>query len=200
MPQAKIAGGLCYLCSSRVGPGHIHHLDYGKVEFGAYSPDMQDELAAILEEFKKAGIPAELAADLKTARWKKLFWNIPFNGLTVALNTSTEQIMACPRASELSRALMCEVLAGARACGCTAIGESYIGQMMAFTRKMKPYKPSMRLDFEARRPLETEYLYRRPLAAARRAGAALPRIEMLAAELEFLDGQNRKEKQDRASG
>ena len=34
-------------------------------------------------EFKRCGINARVVADLAEARWRKLVWNIPFNGLTV---------------------------------------------------------------------------------------------------------------------
>ena len=33
---AKVLGGLCFLCANKVGPGHIHHLDYGLITLGAY--------------------------------------------------------------------------------------------------------------------------------------------------------------------
>ena len=59
-----------------------------------------------------------------------------------------------------------------------------------FTAKMKPYKTSMVLDYEAGRPLETEYRYRRPLAAAEAAGTAMPPVAMLATLLEYLDANN----------
>ncbi|MGD1949384.1 MAG: 2-dehydropantoate 2-reductase [Leptolyngbyaceae cyanobacterium] len=39
-PQ-QIMGGLCFICSNKVGPGHIHHLDYGKIQLGAYSANNQ---------------------------------------------------------------------------------------------------------------------------------------------------------------
>ncbi|MFM7928100.1 MAG: 2-dehydropantoate 2-reductase N-terminal domain-containing protein, partial [Pirellula sp.] len=32
----RVAGGCCFLCSNKVGPGHIRHLDYGRIVFGAY--------------------------------------------------------------------------------------------------------------------------------------------------------------------
>ena len=60
------------------------------------------------------------------------------------------------------------------------------------TRKMKPYSPSMKLDYDFHRPMEIEYLYSRPNREARRAGAPMPMMEMLEAELRFLDERNVK--------
>jgi 2-dehydropantoate 2-reductase len=190
LPQAKVGGAMCYLCANRVGPGHVDHVDYGQISFAPHSPGMDEALERILADFRKAGVPVERAADLKTARWRKLVWNIPYNGLSVVLAAGTDEIMRDPRTAALAMSLMREVIAGAQACGAT-IEESYASWVLDFTRKMKPYKTSMVLDFEAGRPLETEYIYRRPLKAAQHAGRPLPQIEMLTALLEYLDARNR---------
>jgi 2-dehydropantoate 2-reductase len=36
------------------------------------------------------------------ARWRKLVWNIPFNGLTVVLNATTDHLMNNPETKELA--------------------------------------------------------------------------------------------------
>lgn len=35
--NVSIIGGLCFLCSNKVGAGHIRHLDYGHVTLGEYA-------------------------------------------------------------------------------------------------------------------------------------------------------------------
>jgi 2-dehydropantoate 2-reductase len=189
-PAAKVAGGLCYLCSTKRAPGDIHHLDYGDITFAAYSDGMDRPLERILTDFLSAGIPCKIAPHLATARWKKLVWNIPYSGLCVTLNAETNEIQADPAKRQLATALIREVITGGRACGCD-IDETFADWILEFTDKMKPYSPSMKLDYLAKRPLEIEYLYRRPLAAAQKAGCALPRIAALADELTRLDVQNR---------
>jgi hypothetical protein len=44
----------------------------------------------------------------------------------------------------------------------------------------------MRIDFDSGRALETESMYRVPIARGLTAGIAMPRTEMLATELEVL--------------
>jgi 2-dehydropantoate 2-reductase len=46
----------------------------------------------------------------------------------------------------------------------------------------------MRLDYDFHRPMEIYYLYTRPLEIARKAGCPMPKLEMLEAELRFLEG------------
>jgi len=35
----RIFGGLCFVCSNKVGPGHICHLDYGHITLAQYRAD-----------------------------------------------------------------------------------------------------------------------------------------------------------------
>ncbi|MBI1373868.1 MAG: putative 2-dehydropantoate 2-reductase [Phycisphaera sp.] len=189
--RCTILGGLAFLCSHKVGPGHIHHLDYGQVRFGQYTPDGRDAgvtetVRAVAGDFAKAGVPVELEPNLDLARWKKLVWNVPFNGLSVVLNTTTDVIVGHADTRRLSADLMREVQAGAAACG-HAIDDAFLDLMMANTDRMVAYKPSMKLDHEACRPLELEAIYGNPIRAAASAGVALPRITMLYQQLKLID-------------
>jgi len=195
VPDATVIGGLCFLCSNKIGPGHIHHLDFGSVRLGQYRADgsaagITTELRQVADAFSAAGISVDLAEDLALARWQKLVWNMAFNGVTVVLNVATDQLMADPSALALVRGIMEEVVAGARACG-HPLDESFIEIMIAATKNMIAYRPSMKLDFEAKRPLEIEEIYRQPIEAARKAGVVMPLSQAVAWQLEFLDRRNR---------
>jgi 2-dehydropantoate 2-reductase len=52
---------------------------------------------------------------------------------------------------------------------------------------MTPYLTSMKLDFDAGRPLEVEAIVGAPVRAARSAGAELVRMDVLYRQLCFLD-------------
>lgn len=191
----RVIGGLCFICSNKVAPGHIHHLDYKKIVLGEYGVGyrlqaISDRLHQIAADFEQAGIPIELTEDLCLARWQKLVWNIPFNGLSVVLNAQTDQMMANPQVRQLATQLMAEVLAGAAGCD-RLIPPTFIDEMVEHTAKMKPYRTSMKIDYDERRPLELEAIFANPLRMARQAKVELPRIEMLYQQLQFLDQQNR---------
>jgi 2-dehydropantoate 2-reductase len=184
-PNLSIAGGLAFICSGKVGEGHIVHSDLGKISIGGYGFSSSPELEAVCADMVQSGIPADISPDLMLMRWRKLVWNIPFNGMTVVLNTTTDKLMSCPQTHELSYQLMLEVVAGANACG-VALTVDFAQKMMAMTEKMTPYSPSMKLDFDYNRPLEIEYIYTRPLLEASRRGCDMPRISMLEKQLRFL--------------
>jgi len=185
LPGVAIAGGLAFICSNKIGPGHIHHLDYGKLIIGSYNVPDQEILKQIVADFHFAGIHSELSPDLKYARWQKLVWNIPFNGMTVVLNTTTDRLMDNEQTRELSKELMLEVIHGANACG-VPLKESLAQQMIDMTVKMKPYAPSMKLDYDHRRAMEIEYIYSKPLETAQIAGSNMHKVAMLEKQLRFI--------------
>ena len=185
----RVLGGCCFLCSNKVGPGHIRHLDHGRILLGDYDPALKqtsDHAAAIRDDLVDAGIDAKLVADLAAARWKKLMWNIPFNGLSVVLNASTQELMESPESCELARSLMKEVHHAANTCG-SRISEQVIQTTLDVTRNMIPYDSSMRLDYINQRPMEVEAILGKPIRYARARGCEMPRVEMHYRELLFLD-------------
>lgn len=192
----QVIGGLCFLCSNKVGPGHICHLDYKQITLGKYSPDYQvsgitERMRQIADDFERSGIPIQLSEDLLLTRWKKLVWNIPYNGLSVVLDATTNELMANNHTRLLVEQLMREVFAAAAATG-RIIPDHFIQQMLDYTEKMTPYRTSMKLDYDEGRQLEVETMFGNPLRTATVAGADLPLIGMLYRQLTFLDAKNRR--------
>lgn len=199
----RVLGGLCFICSNKIGPGYIQHIDYSAIALGEYAPNydpvgVSDRLRQVADDFEQAGIPITLSGDLLKSRWQKLIWNIPFNGLSVVLNATTDEMMANPFTRSLAEQLMQEVVQGATAClqGASSLSDRCIpdhaiSTMLEHTAQMKPYKTSMKLDYDHGRPLEVESIFGNPLRAAQQAGVDLPRVQTLYQQLKFLDSRNR---------
>jgi len=186
----RVVSGLSFLCSNKVGPGHIRHLDYGQVALGEFATrGPSDRLRALADDFARAGIPVQLLDDFRVARWNKLVWNIPFNGLSVVLNATTTELMAQAATRQLCEQLMCEIVTAARAGG-VPVEDAVVAKMLDHTVKMTPYRTSMKIDFDEHRPMEVEAIFGNPLRAAQSAGAAAPRLETLYRLLQFLDAGN----------
>jgi 2-dehydropantoate 2-reductase len=190
-----LLGGLCLICVHREEPGLITHQALGAVNVGYHSGPALDEVVrmAIVEEgadlFRAAGLDSQAMPNLHQARWQKLVWNIPYNGLSVLLGASTTPLMADGDSRALIQALMAEVVQGAKACG-LEVPAGYADFLFTMTEKMPDYWPSMYHDFLHKRPLELDAIYARPLAAAKAAGCQLPRIEALYRTLRFIDRRN----------
>lgn len=192
--NVEVMGGLCFLCSNKVGLGHIKHVDYGQIILGKYTPEyaavsVSANLQQIAQDFQHAGISIELAEDLLLARWKKLVWNIPYNGLSVVLNARTDELMADTYTCTLVEQIMYEVKTAANSMG-RIIPDSFIQTMLDYTVKMIPYRTSMKIDYDERRPLEVEAIVGNPLRKAQANGLDLPKISCLYHQLKFLDVRN----------
>jgi 2-dehydropantoate 2-reductase len=192
-----LLGGLCFICAHRSAPGVVEHQSLGAVNLGYHSGPAVDQAArmAIVEEgaglFRSAGLDSTAMPNLELARWQKLVWNVPYNGLSVLLNASTSALMANADSRALIQAIMQEVLQGAAACG-HELPPGYADKLLATTERMPDYWPSMYHDAQLRRPLELAAIYAAPLAAAALAGCRLPRIEALQQALAFIDNRNQQ--------
>ena len=174
----RVFGGLCFLCSNKIGPGHIYHLDYGPIDMGLYQPDQNPDprralLESVVNDFNTAGIQTRAVEDLREARWRKLVWNVPYNGLSVLLEQDTAQIMRNPATVERVARIMREVVAIAEASEGITLQDGFVESRLENTRKMRPYKTSMMLDYQAGRPLEHESIVGDVVRAADRAGVCL---------------------------
>jgi len=179
----KVLGGLCFLCANKVGPGRIHHLDYGLITIGEYRSDgkaggITPRMKMLGSHLRAAGISIRLEEDLALARWNKLVWNIPFNGLSVVHNALTDRLVSDPEIQRRCQTLMNEVAEAATACA-RPIEPSFIRKMMEDTERMRPYAPSMKLDFDRGKPMEIESIYGNPIRAAQAQGIEMPETERL---------------------
>lgn len=184
-PGLRLAAGLAFICSAKTKPGRIDHQCYGQINLGNYSCDDPALVEQVVADFNAAGVKAGLV-EYQEARWKKAVWNMPFNGMTVALNTQTNLLLQHEATRQLIREQMLEVIGAAQHLGVKNIDASFAEKMIKMTDEMTPYSPSMKLDFDFHRPMEIHYLYTRPLQIAREAGFRMPKLEMLEAELRFL--------------
>ena len=185
-PSLQIAAGLAFICSAKTEPGVVNHQCYGSINFGNYSCRDEKRFSQIVEDFCQAGVEAH-EVEYHEARWKKAVWNMPFNGMTVALNTQTNLLLATPSTRQLIFEQMMEVVGAANQLGVKHLDKAFAHHMIEMTEAMVPYSPSMKLDFDFHRPMEIYYLYTRPIEEALRAGFAMPRLQMLEAELKFLE-------------
>lgn len=81
--------------------------------------------------------------------------------------------------------------------GVKNIDESFVEKMIYNTVHMTPYSPSMKLDFDFKRPMEINYIYTRPIEKAREAGYQMRKLEMLEQELRFLESKRLERKSER---
>lgn len=186
-----LLGGLCFICAHRSALGVVEHQALGGVNLGYHSgsaatPEQQQALVeAGVSMFRAAGVDSNAAANLAQARWQKLVWNMPYNGLSVLLDAGTAPLMANPDSRALVRSIMLEACGAASACG-YPLPEALVDRMMTATDHMPNYLPSMYHDHAHGRPMELEAIYAAPLAAAAQVGFGMPKTEALLQALRFI--------------
>jgi 2-dehydropantoate 2-reductase len=106
----RIIGGVAFLCSNRGETGVVHHLGAGRIVLGEFVRRDGSRVELLSEMFRKSGVDCRTTDDLKRARWEKLVWNIPFNGLSALLQQSVDRLLAVPATRKLVRETMLEVI------------------------------------------------------------------------------------------
>lgn len=185
---ARVLGGIAFLCSNRTGPGHINHIDQGWISMGEFTAPVTGRTHAIANLFKSADIRCEVYDNLLQARWEKLVWNIPFNGLGVAAQANVAQVLQSPGLRHLAKNLMLEVVAAAGATG-TPIDQAMPEKMLKNSESMGPYRSSMQVDYENKNRLEVESIIGEPMRRALAAGCPVCHMGTLYELVKQLDGE-----------
>lgn len=175
----KVLGGLCFVCLNRIEPGVIHHIGHGRIEMGELSGLPLPRTWEVHGEFKRCGVVCSVAGDLGLSRWRKLVWNVPFNGLSIAGGgIDVGKILADEDLLYLTRALMREIIEIAKHLG-YEIPASFADKNIENTKPMGAYLPSSLIDYLEGREVEVEAIWGEPLRRGFNAGAEVGRLEML---------------------
>lgn len=178
----RTLGAICFVAVNRLAPGEVVCSEPGYIELGEFDRAATGRTREVERVFADGGVTIRVRDSLLAARWHKLVWNVPFNGLTVALGgVTSDETLRDPASEARVHALMREVQAVARAEG-VEIADAFLQNQAERTRSMR-YKPSTMLDWLAGRPLEIEPIWGEPLRRARRLGVATPELERLHGEL-----------------
>ena len=116
---AGVYAGMALLCSNRIAPGHVDHSYAGKLtaSLAKSSSDDVDDIKhhkLMMEELWKPTQGFEFVYDdnYTKARWTKNVWNLPFNGISVAMNGITvDKIVNDPGLRRLAFTIMDETIA-----------------------------------------------------------------------------------------
>ncbi|MEM0897861.1 MAG: 2-dehydropantoate 2-reductase [Verrucomicrobiota bacterium] len=182
----RVIGGLCFTCINKTQPGLIEHLGQGRVSIGEISGRPLERTCAVRDLFVRSDVQCETKEHFLRERWKKLVWNIPFNGLSIiGGGIDVGKVLADDKLHQRARALMQETMGAAAAQG-FEFSPGLVDQQVEVTLAMKDYLPSSLIDFLAGRDVEVGAIWGEPLRRAKEAGAEVPELEKLHDELTAL--------------
>ena len=184
-PVAEVVGGehvlgaICFVGCTRTAPGVVDCSFPGLIMLGEFGRPAQARTREVAKIFEKAGVKCEAQDNLEELRWKKLVWNVPFNGLSIAGGgITTDILMADEGLKMLARRLMEEVVEAAAKFG-HVIPRSFMDQQFERTGKLGKYSPSSLIDYREGRSIELEEIWGEPVRRAKSVGVPVPRLEML---------------------
>ena len=187
-------GGMALVCSNRIKPATVYHSYAGALSAGVASTkgDRDDEGRAFHKLFQHVpAVDTTFEDSLLKGRWKKMVWNLPFNGISVAMGGITiDKVVQDPGLRQLAEKVMDETNAIANAdLQCHGetfepLGELEKTQMMTLSDGMGPYKTSTMLDFVNRRSMEVKYIFRKPVERAKALGISTPHLETIVTQIE----------------
>lgn len=186
--DARIFGGLCFVCINRIGPGHLNHSASGLVRVGEYGwsgEECSERLLELIQLLKRGKIDCQPVQNLEKAQWMKLVWNVSFNGMAIAEGgVDTSVLLARPGVEARIRRIMVEVQLVAAALG-HDIPDGFLESQIEATRTMGGYRPSSMIDFVNGHEVEVDAIWALPVSKARSLGVDVPEIERLLSEIEL---------------
>jgi 2-dehydropantoate 2-reductase len=183
---ARCLPGVVYVGASLAGPGVIEHSTGGRIIFGSPNGAPGPATSLVEQALAAAQIPFEVSADIRQVQWHKLLWNAAFCAISCLTRATTQEIVESAALRKLAVDCMTEVRAAATAAGVTLKAEA-IEETLNFSRTLGHFKPSMRQDLEAGKPLEYEAFNGIVIRQLASAGQPAPTNSVFYAALEFLD-------------
>lgn len=185
IPIERIVAGLCFVCINRLSPGVVENTHSGYVRMASAIGLPSEAVKQCVELFFDAGIDCQSEQSLDSVLWKKLCWNIPFNGLAIAAGgITTDKIMANDLLRDRAIKLMKEVQAAAEACG-VPFKDEHVDRQLKVTAGMGAYRPSSLIDYLEGREVEVVGLWGEPLRRGIAAGVSMPELSRLKTEIEL---------------
>ena len=182
----RVLCGVCHVCVSRPEPGVALNMSGGNIRFSDLTGGDTPRAHSLAQLFENAGLSCSVAPSVGSARWYKLVWNIPFNGLAIAEGgIDTAQILANPALYAKTIALMEEVMAASAALGFPQ-DPKHPQMEIERTRKMGAYQPSSLLDYLSQKPVELNSIWGEPLRQGTNAGLSMPHLKQLHEKLKAL--------------
>jgi 2-dehydropantoate 2-reductase len=172
----KVVGGIAYIASNLVEPGHIKQTSqFHHVRFGHADNRKDPVLDAFVAAGKEAKLDIELAKNIEKELWEKFIFLTAITGATAALRSGVGPIVADPELKAFYRQLMQEAFNVGTAKG-IPLDAAYIDERMNFveTKTTPTMKGSMANDLDRGGRLELDWLSGKVRALGRELGIPTP--------------------------
>jgi 2-dehydropantoate 2-reductase len=169
-------GGVAYVFAAIESPGVVSHRLAGRVVVGELDGRASPRLQRLREAFTAAGVPAEIAPDIRRVLWEKYLMITAQAGLTALTRAPIGVVRAVPETWRMYRLLTEELAALAKAEGVRLAADVVDGVVKLAVGLAPEALSSMYHDLVQGRRLELEALHGRALRAGQRLGVPTPTV------------------------
>ncbi|PRZ44382.1 ketopantoate reductase [Antricoccus suffuscus] len=173
-----IAGG--FGASIRT-PGHAHHTGWETVRIGELAGAVSPRLRAVVDVWRNAGFPAEVAENVHRMIWEKFICNVGFSGICTLTGLKMGEVTDNPDAWEVGAGCAREAWEVARALEVGVRFDDPVAHVREYGRAIAEARPSMALDHLAGKRSEVDVLNGAVPVQARKVGLRAPYNEVVSA-------------------
>jgi 2-dehydropantoate 2-reductase len=167
-------GGAAYIFAVIEEPGVIAHRLLGRIAFGELDGRRTPRADRVLAALTKAGVPVDLAPDIRRVMWEKYLLICAQAGMTTLARVPAGVLRAHEPSWAMYRALVEEVAAVGRAEGVALASDAAATIVKAAESLAATAYSSMHHDLVHGKPLELEALHGHVVRLGRRHGVPTP--------------------------
>ena len=179
--REHVLGGLCGIVSFIAAPGHIRHAGADPfVMFGELDNQRTERAERLREECLRAGVQADIPADIDHALWSKFVFIAAMSGVGAAARVPIGVWRAMPETRELATRAIREIVDVARARGVDLGGTAAIERTLArFDGLTADATSSLQRDIMEGKPSELDAQLGAVVSLGHAAGVPTPVCETL---------------------
>jgi 2-dehydropantoate 2-reductase len=195
----RILTGIIYSSIQHTGPNRMRYRNGIKpIQIAPLDRKITDEVRAIGEVFRGAGMPTEVVEDVDTVVWQKLVHNAVVNPISALTGMSCSELLEDPDLQALMRAMCEEIVGVMRARGTPLEDEEDPYRPIVKSQKaLGKNRPSMWQDFTRGFTTEVDALNGGIVAEAGRLGIQAP---LNWAITQFVHSRERQQSRRREKG
>jgi 2-dehydropantoate 2-reductase len=181
----RVLGCVVYPATEVVAPGVVEHVEGTRFTVAELDDSRTERRDAIIDALGRAGLKSATRTRLRHEIWLKLLGNVAFNPISALTRATLQDIATFPETREVTRAVMEEANAVARALGITL--EFTVEQRLKGAEAVGAHKTSMLQHVETGRPLEVEALVGAVVEVADKLAIPVPHLRTVYACTKLLD-------------
>ncbi len=188
-PNNPVVAGTMGCGASVERDGRILHRGWGMNYIGqAEGAEAQEKLGTFISLLNRSELKTELAEDVQSVIWNKLFVNVAFNSLTALTRLRNGDILNTDEGQTLLRNVVNEAVMVAKAEGVSADSEKVISTCLKMGREdIGANKSSMLMDILHKRKTEIDAINGAVTKIGKRHGLETPYNEMITGILKVIE-------------